>query len=390
MSKIDTHNRTSKRRLKRGEGYGRLPKFFILVSLMVILAILISFHQNAPAQDIRSVLTFDIASAQNLATETAFPEDEAGLSAYINLGPLDFDNIKTASEKTFSEILDTDGGSYIYGIIPVSGKAYEASWTDNVHFYADTNGWLVAFFPKNTPSASLAFWTGGGYESHSILSNDNTLEQALKKFIEQLGVDFVSIKPSIKYYHFSYPYATNLTLFVAYGSKEVSFFIPEEITLYETSYNVLDNAGNVRFVGFSSIKLQGREIASVDGGRKVGIIKEEPVESTEEFKKPGGLEVGETFNVTVKNYPIMDRDGDGNVTTKDIIVDTLSVEVVAVYPKEGIVTLEVKTYSTVDMPFKLTYTGSKIIPVYPGISYELVSSEGHSGDLSVAMVFVYS
>jgi len=386
MSKIDTHNRTSKSHLKRGKGHGRLPKLIILVSLMVILAILISSHQNAPAQDIRSVLTFDIASAQKLATETAFPEDEAGLSAYINLGSLDFDKIKTASEKTFSEILDTDGGSYIYGIIPVSGKAYDASWTDNVHFYADTNGWLVAFFPKNTPSASLAFWTGGGYYSHSILSNDNTLEQALRKFMDQLGVDFTSIKPSIKYYHFSYPYATNLTLFVAYGSKEVSFFIPEEITLYETSYNVLDNDG----LGRSSIKLQDRVIASIDVGRKAGIIKEEPVKSTEEFKKPGGLEVGETFNVTVKNYPIMDRDGDGNVTTKDIIVDTLSVEVVAVYPKEGIVTLEVKTYSTVDIPFKLTYTGSKIIPVYPGISYELVSSEGHSGDLSVAMVFVYS
>lgn len=384
MSKIDTHNRTSKSRLKRGEGHGRLPKLIILVSLMVILAILISFHQNAPAQDIQ--LGFDIASAQKLATETAFPEDEAGLSAYINLGSLDFDMIKTASEKTFSEILDTDGGSYIYGIIPVSGKAYEASWTDNVHFYADTNGWLVAFFPKNKPSASLAFWTGGDCYSRSILSNDNTLEQALRKFMDQLGVDFVSIKPSIKYYHFSYPYATNLTLFVAYGSKKVSFFIPEEITLYETSYNVLDNE---RWDS-SSIKLQDRVIASIDRGRKVGIIKEEPVESTEEFKKPGGLEVGETFNVTVKNYPIMDRDGDENVTTKDIIVNTLSVEVVAVYPKEGIVTLEVKTYSIVDIPFKLTYTGSKIIPVYPGILYELVSSEGHSGDLSVAMVFVYS
>ena len=388
MSKIDTHNRTSKSHLKRGEGHGRLPKLIILVSLMVILAILISFHQNAPAQDIRSVLTFDIASAQKLATETAFPEDEAGLSAYINLGSLDFDKIKTASEKTFSEILDTDGGSYIYGIIPVSGKAYWASWTDNVYFYADTNGWLVAFFPKNTPSASLAFWTGGDSYSHSILSNDNTLEQALRKFMDQLGIDFVSLKPFIKYYHFSYPYATNLTLFVAYGSKKVSFFIPEEITLYETSYNVLDNDYN--YYEMSSIKLQDRVIASINEDRKVGIIKEEPVESTEVFQKPGGLEVGETFNVTVKNYPIMDRDGDGNVTTKDIIVDTLSVEVVAVYPKEGIVTLKVKTYSTVDMPFKLTYTGSKIIPVYPGILYKLVSSEGHSGDLSVAMVFVYS
>jgi len=389
MSKIDTHNRTSKSRLKRGERHGKLPKLIILVSLMVILAILISFHQNTPAQDIRSVLTFDIASAQKLATETAFPEDEAGLSAYINLGSLDFDKIKTASEKTFSEILDTDGGSYIYGIIPVSGKAHLASWTDDVHFYADTNGWLVAFFPKNTPSASLAFWTGGSSGSHSILSNDNTLEQALRKFMDQLGVDFISIKPSIKYYHFSYPYATNLTLFVAYGSKKISFFIPEEITLYETSYNVLDNEANT-YGGPSSIKLQDREIASIHGDRKVGIIKEEPVESTEEFKKPGGLGVGETFSVTVKNYPIMDRDGDGNVTTKDIIVDTLSVEVVALYPKEGIVTLEVKTYSAVDMPFKLTYTGSKIIPVYPGISYELVSSERYSGDLSVAMVFVYS
>ena len=374
-------------KIEEGKRNGRLLLIISIVSLMVILAILISFHQNAPAQDIR--LGFDIASAQKLATETAFPEDEAGLSAYINLGSLDFDMIKTASEKTFSEILDTDGGSYIYGIIPVSGKAYEASWTDNVHFYADTNGWLVAFFPKNTPSASLAFWTGGSEYSRSILSNDNTLEQALRKFMDQLGVDFVSIKPSIKYYHFSYPYATNLTLFVAYGSKKVSFFIPEEITLYETSYNVLDNDYNWP-PSPSSIELQGREIASIIGYRKVGIIKEEPVESTEEFKKPGGLEVGKTFNVTVKNYPIMDRDGDGNVTTKDIIVDTLSVEVVAVYPKEGIVTLEVKTYSTVDMPFKLTYTGSKIIPVYPGISYELVSSEGHSGDLSVAMVFVYS
>lgn len=384
MGKLD-RDRTSegtKRKRKKLKWALSLSLILVVISLVSTLIVL---HQNAPMQDLG--LGFDIASAQKLASETSFPKDEAGLSAYINLGHLDFDKLKTVSESTFSDILDTDGGSYIYGVIPVSGNVYCASWTDNVYFYADINGWLVAFFPNNTPSASLAFWTDGDWH-RSILSNDNTLEQALKQFMDQLGIDLDPIKSSIKYYHFSYPQATDLTLFVAYGDKEVSFFIPEEITLYETSYNLLDNDNN----GYlSSIELRDRVIASIDSSRKLGIIKEEPIESTKKLKKPGGLAVGKTFNVTVKYYPILDRDGDGKVTTEDIEVDTPSVAVVAVYPRDGVVTLEVKTYSTADMPVELTYTGSELIPVYPSSRlYKLVSSDESSWDLSVAMVLVYS
>ena len=355
---------------------------YVVLSLMAFVIVILSHFCYEKQQNFN--LVFDRASAQELE-ETAFPEDEAGLAAYIWLGSLDFEKIKTAADNTMTEIKDTDGGSYIYGLIPVSGKVYEASWTDNVHLYADVNGWIVAFLPRNDPSSKLVYWTGGDEGSYSILSNYNTLEIVLQNFLGQLGVDFSNVRSNIKYYHFGYPDATKLLTFIVYGSKTVDFYVPQQVTLYEVSYNLLDNDDTE----ISTIKLQNRQVASVDGGRTVGKIEEDPIESTEEFKKPGGLVVGEKFSVTVKYYPILDRDGDGKVTVSDIVIDTTSAEVVGVDAKNGVVTLEVKTYSTVDMPFKLTYRGSKIIPVYSGQLYELESQEEEYGDCSVAVVMIY-
>lgn len=365
------------------------------MSVIIILAVFALANYFTATNDVRAKNSFilSFASGEELNNNTVFPEDKAGLTAYINVGSLEYEKILEVSKQTMT-ILDTDSKSYVFGEITVSGSANDASWNDKVYLYIDTNGWLVSFFPRDKPASALIRWTGGDYNSHSTNSSDNTLEVALKELMDNMGVDFYSAKPNIEYYDFAHPEATNYLYFIAYGTKTVSFIVPENKEISEVSYNVIDND----WAGDSSISLTNyvngspdeQAIVTLDESRELGFIEEDPISSTEEFVKPGGLGVGETFNVTVSNNPILDQNGDGVVNTDDLTVDTSSVSVAGIDAIPGVVTIKVEQYSSVNTTFSLTYTGSKMFPVYPEFLYELNNKQGLSGDLSTAIVIMYS
>ena len=84
------------------------------------------------------------------AYRSAFPEDEVGLSAYVNTKQtIDIEKIKT----TFTEVEEV-GDNYIIGITPIPDFGGDI----NVTVYADTSGWIVAYFKKGEPAAMLMQW----------------------------------------------------------------------------------------------------------------------------------------------------------------------------------------------------------------------------------------
>jgi len=162
----------------------------------------------------------------------AFPEDEAGISAYVNTSQtIDLDKLKTI----FTEVEEV-GDNYIIGITPISDFGGDI----DVHVYADTNGWIVAYFTKDEPAAKIMQWGKDTDVNNPQITEitTTTLEDAIIKAADAAGILWAV--RDIKYYDFEYPNANGMTLFVrtraTEGTNITQVEIPATYTLYEASY----------------------------------------------------------------------------------------------------------------------------------------------------------
>lgn len=161
----------------------------------------------------------------------AFPENEAGISAYINTSQtIDINKIKTI----FTEV-EKVGDNYIIGITPISDWGGDI----DVHVYADTSGWIVAYLKNDEPAAKIMQW-GTADVNNPVITTiaTTTLVDALFKAGNAAGVGIVAGK--IKYYDFEFPNANSMMLFIrtrtTNGSNIHQVEIQADYTLYEASY----------------------------------------------------------------------------------------------------------------------------------------------------------
>jgi len=166
------------------------------------------------------------------ACATAFPVDKAGISAYIDTGQtIDLDEIKTI----FTAVEEV-GDNYIIGITPIS----DYGGNIDVHVYADTDGWIVAYFLNGTPASKIMQWLEAPDVNNPVITTitNTTLVDAVHKAGNAAGVEIVSSE--IKYYDFSHPNANSMMLFIrtraTNGANIHQVEIPADYTLYEASY----------------------------------------------------------------------------------------------------------------------------------------------------------
>ena len=175
-----------------------------------------------------------IAGASDIKGGSAFPEDEAGISAYVNVGEsIDLEEVATI----FDQIVAVNE-TYVIGKVPIP------NFGGNVHphLYADINGWIVAYFTKDEPASMIMQWSGTDTNNPKITEiKTTTLEDAIEKACNATGIDYAGIKPNIKYYDFEFPDADGMLLFVktraTSGSNYTHVFIPSDYMLYEASYS---------------------------------------------------------------------------------------------------------------------------------------------------------
>jgi hypothetical protein len=168
----------------------------------------------------------------------AFPTDKAGISASVKLTTLNIDKVRTI----FSKVVDI-GDNYIIGIVPIPNLGGNTE----AHLYADTDGWLVAYFTKEEPAAKIMKWP----ENYSTITRvtTTTLQEALRTAGQSAGVGI----REVKYYDFRFPDANTVTLLVTLASNKppiTQVKIPEDWTLYEASYYG------------SGVKVDGAQISS--------------------------------------------------------------------------------------------------------------------------------
>jgi hypothetical protein len=178
------------------------------------------------------------------AVGAAFPAQTAGISAYAKIDqPLDLEKTKVA----FRDFVSV-GANFLVGVVEVPNFGRNT----RVHVYVDDQGWVVAFLPKGEPTAGMMQWLPADINQPVIASiTGNVLLDAIRTTTGASGISFL---PAVGYYHFGYPEATELTLFVRTvvapktpkyssepgvrsGASMVQFEIPGDHRLFEASYD---------------------------------------------------------------------------------------------------------------------------------------------------------
>ena len=200
--------------------------------------------------------SFVSAKASESGGGGAFPEDEAGIAAYIFTNQtISIEKIKTI----FSSVVEV-GDNYIIGITQIP----DYGGNIGVHVYADTDGWLVAYLKMDEPAAKIMQWGTADVNNPSIgVIKSTTLEDALYNAGEATRVGIVASK--IKYYDFEYPNANGMMLFVrtvpTAGSRIHQVEIPADYMLFEASYYYYSHRHYGDFWWDSKLKVDGTIIS---------------------------------------------------------------------------------------------------------------------------------
>ena len=166
--------------------------------------------------------------AQGMSATPTFLDNEAGISAYVNINrSIDLAVARTA----YRGDPEKETADYLVGSVNVS-----LSENDDVHCFVHKTGWIVTYYGKDEPLSKIVDWSLWSQSASKLTKN--RLQVGLEKMTSILGVFPV---PSMSYYHFQYPNANKcmIILETLVGSGEDSFnvTIPNDLTVYERSWS---------------------------------------------------------------------------------------------------------------------------------------------------------
>lgn len=217
-----------------------------------------NFFRAIAAAVLTAVLVFAVATdgtAKSLSLQkpvgegTSFLEEEAGISAYTNIGQ----TIDLAKAKGAFRTIERETDEYIVGSVPLPDYAE----TEDVHAYVHRDGWIVTYYLKEEPAAKIVDWNNYGED------------EAIKGTKLEVGITIVCSEAEVligevEYYDFRYPDA-NKVMIVADAvwsgttltSDSFQIKLPSDFIFYERSYSHCNKGG-----GYTSyMYLDEREIS---------------------------------------------------------------------------------------------------------------------------------
>lgn len=214
------------------KGKGRIIKSIIFLCIVLACALLIK--AIVPAGESKAKLSEIFLARPVFAQQaTAFPSDEAGISAYVNVGQ----TMELAKAKNAMRGIQAEGSNYVIGIMELPGLPEE----EFPHMYVSSDGWILAYYSKFAPASRIMHW--GKYSGGSITTT--TLQDAIAKICPSIGISAAQAG-NVGYYHFNYPNATNLTIAVDTTEEKydsLHYSIPSSVTLYEASFSHCSRGG---------------------------------------------------------------------------------------------------------------------------------------------------
>ncbi len=180
-----------------------------------------------------------------MAAESTFLDEEAGISAYTNLGTA----IDLSVARTGFKTIEQETADYIVGSIALP----DLPETEDVHCFVHSDGWIVTYYLAAEPTSKVIVWS---YYSPGNLKTK--LQLGLEEMTYALGVTATDIN----YYHFQYPYANKWMVIVdCTVDREGDSFnlkIPGDFTIYERSWS--HYAQCYSSSGFFYFRIDGNQI----------------------------------------------------------------------------------------------------------------------------------
>lgn len=214
---------------------------------------------NRVASAIDVLLLTKPAFAQDAGA--TFLEEEAGMSAYTNIGqPIDL-----SVAKTLFKTIEQETEDYIVGTLPLPGLPE----TEDVHCFVHKDGWIVAYYLKAEPASKVVHW-----EYYSPGNLKTKLQVGLEEMCNGLGV----MAADINYYHFHHPFANKWMIITDCAtSKDPDNFnlkIPGDFTFYERSWSHYTVCPYPSYLNDSKFNIDGNKISwiSEPGGTEYGIL----------------------------------------------------------------------------------------------------------------------
>jgi len=210
-------------------------KILVLVALFGIISLFLLFTGSASAA-------------------VDFPADEAGISAYVKAKS----SVNLATVKPALATIERETDDYIIGTVAMSGHSEE----QYPHVYVSTDGWVVAYYPRDRSSGWLLPWyyyTGGPIST-------TTLKETVVKVCTQIG----GTTSGLKYYDFRHPNATKMMIIVesTTGSNRFKVTIPTNFTVYRVDWSHWCSDCEYWGCYWSRVYLDGAEFSSICGDKR--------------------------------------------------------------------------------------------------------------------------
>ena len=210
----------------------------------------------------------------------AFPQDEAGMCAYVNIG--ESINLEDAVG-AYTQMLELSA-THAIGTIAI-GNVHA---TDNIHVYVDVNGWIVAYLLRTEETAAMIQWSSVNV-SNPVFER-TTLSDAISNMCTAIDVNYTGVEGNIQYYDFEYPDADNMLIFTntrtSDGDDYTHVLVPDTNTLYAANYSLVNTAYSNR--GWSKLYVDGVRLESTSTNSK---------RILSEYDIAGVLTVGESHTI---------------------------------------------------------------------------------------------
>ncbi|MEA3417340.1 MAG: hypothetical protein U9R02_14570, partial [Thermodesulfobacteriota bacterium] len=155
---------------------------------------------------------------------TSFLEEEAGISAYTNVG----EEINLERAKSAYRTIEYETDEYIIGSVPLPDYAE----TEDVHAYVHKDGWVVTYYLKGEPVAKIVDWED--YSTDERITGTK-LEDGVGVVCNAAGVPI----RDLKYYDFRYANADKMMIVAdaqwTEGTDTFKLKLPSDFVFYEKS-----------------------------------------------------------------------------------------------------------------------------------------------------------
>ena len=185
---------------------------------------------------------------------TTFLEEEAGISAYTDVG----ETIDLEKARDAFRTIEYETDEYIIGSVPLPDYAE----TEDVHAYVHKDGWVVAYYLKEEPVAKIVDWED--YSTDERITGTK-LEDGVSVVCNAAGVPIIDLK----YYDFRYANADKLMIIAdalwSDGTDTFNVKLPSDFVFYERFFSHYFNAGNYWYD--SRMYIDEDEISHIEGSR---------------------------------------------------------------------------------------------------------------------------